>query len=335
MSDQIYTSQSENTSNNFVIIAEACGRGVLTKTNFANGTQKSYDLVKYFNFSEYEISDLHELYALSIGMLTQPKSCFIRARIKDPSKARNVVRKTNGDEATLVLEKFNWFALDIDWKKESSGNLKEDCDDVLNTLHIGDYDCFAVASSSYGFKPGINMRIFLWANRAVSGVDVKNWLGDTKGVSDPAILNPAQIIYTAAPLGIDPMIDKSRIVWLPSMFNKDKGIDVRITDHWNMRGAPEIVYNKDRAILNANAHYNRIGLLDVGYRHPGLINECIPLGKLVGQGHFDRDEVIDKAYAECNNWRGPRDTKKDIETIKWAVDKGIAAMSVNKNVGEF
>jgi len=341
MSDRIYTNDESSANHNHVIIAEACGRGVLTKTNFANGTQKSYDLVKYFNFSEFELSDLRDLYALSIGMLTQPKRCFIRARIKDPSKARKVVRKVNGDEATLVLEKCNWFVLDIDWKDgEYTGDVLVDSQSVLLALNSDKFkgcDYFAVASASYGFKPGINMRMFFWSSRPVSGLDVKNWLGDTNGVSDPAILNPIQIIYTAAPMGIDPVAGKNRVVWKSSILRKNNGmVDVRITDDWSLRGAPEIVYNKERAILNANAHYNRIGLLDIGYRHPGLITECIPLGKLVGQGHFERDEVIDRAYEECSNWYGNRDPEKDRQTIIWAVDKGIAAMDANNNqTGEF
>jgi len=335
MSDRIYPDEAESAIHNVVIIAEAVGRGVLTKTNFASGVQKSYDLVKYFNFTEYEVGELYDLYALSIGMLTQPKKCFIRARIKDVLQSRKVVRKVNGDDATLVLEKCNWFALDIDWKSvESSGNLKEDCDRVLLALNIGDCDCFAVASSSYRFKPGINMRMFLWASNPVSGLDVKNWIGNGDGVCDPAILNPAQIIYTAAPMGVDPMNDTDRIIWLPAMFKKNRYVNVKITDDWNMRGRPEIVYTKERAVLNAKAHFGRISVLDVGGRHQGLISECLALGKLVGQGHFDRDEIINEAYEACNDWYGQRDTKKDMETITWAIDKGILAMDKN-DLGEF
>ena len=332
MSDRIYTTGDSNAIDNFVTVCEAIG-GVLTKTNFANGNQKSYDHVKFFNLEEISISNLYDLYCLSIGMLTQHNCCFIRARIKDEAKTQHVVRKCNGDEATLILQNQNWVPLDIDWSYPATGNIKEDAQTAILALpaifHGVDY--FAVASASYGFKPGIRMRLFFWCQYPVSNLDIKKCLADHKKIADPAIYNPIQPIYTSEPIGVNPV--KNRIVWKKSLF--DKPLLITISDHQNIRGAAEIWYTKNRAEMNKVKHLERIGMLTHGERHPGLITEGLPLGKLIGQGHFERETIIDEVMDLLDDqWTGKRDPKKDRETITWAIDKGIASMEEKNNMSD-
>ena len=112
MSDRIY-SNDESHASNFVVIGQAC-RGVLTKVNRLDGSQIPFHNVKYYNFFEEEIINLRALYSLSAKMLNKPKCCFLRCRIKDQNIRRAVVRKANGDDATLIPGRFNWFAIDID-----------------------------------------------------------------------------------------------------------------------------------------------------------------------------------------------------------------------------
>lgn len=333
MSDRIYTDSDSVASENFVIIAEAC-RGVLTKRNFADGSQRSYDHVKLFNFEEVYLYNLRNLYDLSIGMISQPKKCFIRARIKDEAKSRGVVRKYNGDDATLVLEKCNWFAIDVDYKTgEYTGNLKEDTVTALLALpeQLSKSEYFAVASASYGVKPGIHMRVFFWVKYPVSGIDLKNFFEGYKNVTDTAIFNSIQIIYTAAPLGVNPV--KERIIWKQPLFPKE--LIIPITDHQSMRGAPEMIYTKERSIKNVAAHLERIGMLAPGERHDGLIKECLPLGKAIGQGYFEFEEMFDKVMLVLDmEWSGKRDTKKDAEVVRWALNKGMESMLETLSIPE-
>src|SRR5262249_34260960 len=156
---------------------------------------------------------LWDLYCLSKCMLTEYRCCYIRARVKD--KDRNVQRKYLGDDATLVLQDMNWFALDIDGFGESSGNLAIDMQEVLAALPRAflRVQCFAVASASYGIKPGIRMRLFFWSDKPCSNLDLKRYLHGNKAKADLALFNPIQPIYTAAPIFVgwsDPV--KERIL---------------------------------------------------------------------------------------------------------------------------
>jgi hypothetical protein len=332
MSDRIYSDNSDVASENWVTVCEAIG-GNLTKINYANGRQKPYDHVKFFNLFEYPLTNLHDLYVHSVSLITQHNCCFVRARIRDENKVHHVVRKTNSEEATLVMENFNWVPLDIDWTHPSSGNLLEDAETTrlaLPPAFHGGIEYYAVASASYGFKPGIRMRLFFWNKHPVSNVDIKNYLADYKRIADPAIYNPAQPIYTSEPIGVNNV--KQRIAWYTPFLSK-KELIIPITDHQNMHGAPEKWYTKNRADLNLAAHYGRISMLPIGDRHNGLIDQCLPIGKLVGQGHFEREVIIDELMVLLDKeWAGKRDIKKDRETVAWAVDKGIAAMERGRNV---
>jgi hypothetical protein len=322
MSDRIYSDTADVASEDFVTVAEAIG-GNLTKINYANGRQKPYDHVRFFNLFEYPLTNLHDLYMHSVSLLTQHNCCFIRARIKDENHTQHVVRKTNSAEATLVMEKMRWVPLDIDWTHPSSGNLLEDCQDVILALPsiFTGVEYYAVASASYGFKPGIRMRMFFWSDNPVSGIDIKNCLVDYKKIADPAIYNPAQPIYTSEPIGVNPV--KQRIVWYTPLFPKRLIVPSK-NEHY--RGQPEKWYTKSKAILFAEKAYLKIAELPPGDRHDGLISMGYHLGKLVGQGHFDRSEIIDRMYTACDYWYGKRDTKKDMETIIWSVDRGIKSM---------
>jgi len=320
VSDRIYTNDTSEAIHNVVTIAEAC-RGTLAKTNFANGSQTQYDRVKFFNFTEYEIGSLHDLYSISLGLLDNSRCCFIRARVMDERKSRGVVRKQN---ETLIADKFNWVVIDADWKDAvASGNIVEDSQKAISRLPECFHGCeyFAVASASYCFKPGIRIKLFFWSQNAVSNLDMKNCLHG-RNEFDPAVYQPIQLIYTARPNGVDTV--KNRITYKKPLFPKQ--LKIVITDHQHMRGEPEVWYTLERAKRNKSAHLFRISLLSEGDRHEGLIREGLPLGKLVGQGHFEEENIIEEVLEVCSSWIGKHDTTKDRATITWAIQKGIAAM---------
>ena len=328
MSDTIYNDSFAGASDNVVCVAQAAEPSkLLTKRNYKD-SQRSYDQVTYFNFFESTISSLDELFNLCKRMLDKPRCCFIRARIKDHQKRRHVRRKYKED-ATLVLENCNWFALDVDWQEqESSGNLVADANSVLLALpsRFANVECFVVASASYGIKPGIRMRMFFWSHNPVSNSDLKRALTGYEKICDPAIFNPIQPIYTAKPIfsGIDDPV-KQRIAWITPLGIFSSVVEIS-ADYEHYRGAKEKRYTKAKADKFIESALLKLTELTSGDRHNGLISCGYHLGKLVGQEHFERDEVIRRMYEACEYWIGKRDTKKDMSTIIWAVDRGILAM---------
>jgi hypothetical protein len=329
MSDRIYSESESNSNENIVTVAQAC-HGTLAKQHFANGLSRSYDRVKYFNFFETNIWSLDELYNLSKRLLFKPKCCFIRARLKDANRRRHLLRRAydrDGVAATLIPYRCFWFALDIDGYGESLGDLCADVHQVLLALpsRFQDVECFAVASASYGIKSGIHLRLFFWSQNPVSNTDILKVLKGNKACADLAIYeNPVQPIYTAAPIFNDGLIDpvKQRMMWVQGTF---ANVLIPQEDIYT-KGMPEIPYTKQEADRQAAKYYSNIARLSSGERHSGLIHWCIPLGKLVGQGHFEREDVIDIALNHCSFWGGKRDTDKDRKTITYAVDHGIDAM---------
>jgi hypothetical protein len=219
--------------------------------------------------------------------------------------------------------------LDIDWASEpATGNLIADANTVLLALPrcFENVECFVVASSSYGIKPGIRMRMFFWSRNAVSNQDLKRALVGYETIADPAIFNPIQPIYTAAPIfeGIDDPV-KQRIKWITPLGIYASMVDVP-AEYQYYKGSAEKRYTKSRIDSIVERSLLRIAELAPGDRHPGLIAEGYLLGKMVGQSDLDRNETIERALEACSYWSGSRNVPKDKSTLTWAIDRGIAAM---------
>jgi len=328
MSDRVYSNDSDGANHNFVTIAQAC-HGVLAKRFFRDGNVKSYDLVKHYNFFEQEITCLRDLYTLCLYLVERQRCCVIRARVKDLKKTRRVRRLCNGEDATLILDRFNWFAIDVDNFKGYTGDLETDSNTVLMELPTAFRGCeyFAMASASYGIKE-ISIRMFFWSDNLVSNVDLKKALRGS--IVDLAIFNPIQLIYTARPIfdvGMtDPVSD--RIVWKQPLFPKKLVIP---SSGGNNSGDPEKWYTKQQADVMIEKTLLKIEDLPPGGRHDGLRDQCYFIGKLVGQGHFELEEIKDRAFAACDAWGGQRDTKKDMQTIQYGIDRGIESMQRGEN----
>jgi hypothetical protein len=330
MSDRIYSDDESFARENIALVAQAC-HGVLTKRYLTNNTVVSYDKVKHFNFFEYNIWSLSELYNLSKLLLNKPRCCLIRAKLKDRNRRRNMLRRAydreDGSEATLLQDRFNWFAMDIDGYGLSLNNLFTDTHQVLLALGEGfqDTECFAVASASYGVKPAVHMRLFFWSQEAVSNLDLFRALKNNRANVDTSLYsNPVQPIYCAAPLFEGGLTDpiKQRIMWISGQFSSV--IIPSSPEHG--KGMAEVVYTKQEADAFITKQLTLLSRLAPGDRHTGLWNIGVFLGKLVGQNHFERNEVIDRAFNHCSFWRGKRDTRKDLATITDAVDHGIRSM---------
>jgi len=328
MADYIYDTSTDYASDNFVTVAQTADGKLLTKRNYV-GHQVSYDRAFKYNFFEVPIGSLDELYMLCIRMLDKPRCCFVRARIKDMNNRFNVRRLyKDPEDSTLILEPCNWFALDIDWEHPSSGDLLEDSSTILLALPpcFRGVEYFVVASASYGYKPGIRMRMFFWSRGVVNNTDLKRLLHGYERIADPAIFNPIQPIYTAKPIYVesnDPI--EKRIAWYTPFGIFAYGVEIS-AENKSYVGAPEIRYTKKSAENFLQKKLLDIADLTIGDRHNGLVHAGYFLGKLVGQGHFEREEIIELMFDACSYWNGRRSTAKDRETITFAVDRGIDAM---------
>lgn len=334
MSDRIYSNDPDYASDNIVLVAQSANANkLLTKRNSPAG-QRSYDNVYKYNFHEVRIDSLDELYCLSKRMLEKPRCCFVRARVKDLNNRFNVRRLYKDEDATLVLQNFNWLALDIDWKTQpSSGDLISDTKDVLLALpscFLG-VECFVVASSSYGLRlgnkpPTIRMRMFFWSRQTVSNTDLKRCLSGYEKICDLAMFDPIQLIYTAKPIFTD-MLDPvpNRIEWITPLGMFSNYVEIQPA-YQHYKGSPEIWYTRRAAEAFRNKYLILIANLSTGERRPGLIKFGYFMGKLVGQGHYDRDEMIEWMIDACDEWTDTHDPKKDREAITYGVDGGIDSM---------
>lgn len=329
MSDSTYSHVESDASENYVTVAQTVSpRLILTKRNYASGEQASYDRVKHFNFFERRMESLDQLYQLCKELLDKPRCCLIRARIKDLNNRRNVVRKCVGADATLVVGKCNWFALDIDGLDGYTGDLLSDLNTALLALPPAfQAECFAVASASYGFfkKPGIHMKLFYWSLRPISHIDLKRSLAGNKAKADLAIFNPIQLIYVAKPFwhGMDDPI-KERIVYFPYT---NAMIDIPSYET-NKVGAQESYYTKRQSVGIIVKSFERIAELKQHYRHDGLIREGYLGGHLCYQGFLDEEEALDRLALVTNEYwiDPPPNPEKDRATYLYAFRQGIKQM---------
>jgi hypothetical protein len=335
MSDRIYDTSSQNAIDNFVTIAQAASpRFILTKRNYVNGLQDSYDRVKHFNFTQRQIESLDNLYMLCRELLEDPRRCIIRAQIKDNTKdCKHAIRKCVGPDATLVVQEQNWFCIDIDGLDGYTGDLLSDLNTVLLALPPAfRTECFAVASASYGFfkKPGIHMKVFYWSWQPVSGSDLKRALAGNQAKADVAIFNPIQLIYIAKPfwVGCDDPI-KERMVY----YNRPENAFVNIPIYSrHYQGAPEQTYTKRQSIGVIVRSFERIAELTYGNRHNGLIREGFLGGHLCYQGFLDEDDALERLEIATSYWTGtPPNPEKDREAYLYGFKQGIQQMEDKEN----
>ncbi len=332
MSDTIYTGVEQVATENFVTVAQtASPRFILTKRNYSNGTQDSYDRVKHYNFFQEHVDTLDSLYNLCVRLLDKPRCCIIRALIKDENKRKHVVRKYIGEDATLVINKCNWFCIDIDGLDGYTGDLLTDLNTVLLALPAGfQAECFAVASASYGFptKPGIHMKVFYWSWQPVGHEDLKRSLRGNKAKADLAIFSPIQLIYIARPFWInmdDPI--KERIVWYRNPLNAVVNIP-SYSEHY--RGAQEQYFTKRQSVGVIIRSFEKIAELSSGSRHNGLIREGFLGGHLCYQGYLTEEDALDRLQIATSYWHNPSPAK-DRDAYLYGFNQGIKQMIDKEN----
>jgi hypothetical protein len=292
----------------------------LTKIFYRDKVQ-TYDNVKTFNFYEYQVEHLDDLARIVLKMLEQPRCCLLRAVPKD--KTRRVLRRINGDDATLIEQPQHWFAIDVDGYAESTGDVRTDAETVLAGLGWTGTDCFAIASASYGVKPGIRLRMFFWANRKVECIVLKKLLMNNKVCADLAMFFPIQPIYVAKPIFADGLKDT-----VEKRFALLAGEKRCVEVPWNLEPTDrysERMYSKRQAKLHLKKAFENVMQAESGSRHDVLINMGIWMGKLIAQDVLDQDDAIETLYDATLTW-GDGNSKRDRQNILDGIKNGIMKM---------
>lgn len=309
---------------NIVTVARALHGKRLNKTIYADGTSKPYDNAFRFKYFSIEVEDLLGLCELVQVLLHKPQSCLIRGIAIDDSisNQRRLLyydKKTN-TEPTIIEQPLNWYALDIDGVGVCTGDLKVDTRYVLLALGLQDVTCFSIPSASYGLKPGIRIRLFLWNDERITCLALKKHFTQ---IVDPALFHPIQPIYTARPTFVnrsDPCV--KLLAWIPGdkMFTSIREVYTRDA------GRGEERYTKKQAEIFVNRKSSELWSdTPVGQRHNQLYGLCIFFGKLIGQGLIEEDETIEFMLLGCQHyWKG--DAKRDHQTIVDGIKRGKDAM---------
>ena len=192
------------------------GRVLATKriTAIQGGPPKieNYGTARRFSFNEWPVSSFDEMADALADLQERAQSFLVRGKPIDGIDRNNAPRRLRprGDEpATLIAQARHWLALDVDsvpcpagidpiWEPDA---VVEHVVELLPEEFHG-VSVFWAFTSGHGLKPGIRIRLFYWLDRAVADDDLKIWLAQpiADKLIDPAIFNPIQAIYTAAPL---------------------------------------------------------------------------------------------------------------------------------------
>ena len=329
MSTKLYSNSEADASPNFsdknnITIAWAQKGKYLTKRIYQN-KEIPYDQAYLYRFFCRDVYCLSDLLQLTVLCLSKPQCCFIRGVPKDDND-RAIQRRTFHDkpdvEATIIEQKQNWYALDIDGYGECSGDLKRDTKTVLLALGLQNVEAFSIPSAGYLRKTGIRIRLFLWNNVKVSCISLKKHFEKYKSVVDLALFHPIQPIYVARPIfhyGDDPC--SRMFVWIPG--------EVQCTDiperynKW-LNDRSEELYTRKQARRYLNTFLQESHEIASGDRHKWLIKISIALGKWIRQDLLDEGDVIDELFLTTAIWGGDR--KRDMQTILDGIKEGKLKM---------
>jgi hypothetical protein len=189
-----------------ITVLRARGRR-LAKLVGRDGRIVSYDEAKHFDLSEIPVDGLDHFEQDLRRLLHQPNRCIVRGGIADPGRVTSVRRLLHPDDAelpTLVEVPRCWLPLDFDKLTRPADVAVEDlaaCATIAIAALPSEFHaarCLVQATASHGFKPGLRLRLWFWLDRPVGTAELKRWLSAVP--VDHAVFNPAQIIYTAAPV---------------------------------------------------------------------------------------------------------------------------------------
>lgn len=196
----------------------------------------SYENMKLFSGEERPVASIYELHDLLTGIERDFSSYVVRGKIADGVDRNRMLRRSrdkhDGIDPTLLPAEHHWIALDIDAipcpeyiepEREPRAAAEYVIDQLPEEFH--DVTCRWQFTSSQSFKGStINLRLFYWADWALSDSDLKTWLCQCEPgtkirrwpMIDAAVFAVSQPVYTAHPIitGMrDPMPERTGILF--------------------------------------------------------------------------------------------------------------------------
>ena len=329
-------SGQERVYDNVVTVARTHYRNQrLTKTIYANKPTDDYDRVKHFNFYEREVFDFDELKSLLAKVICDQRCCLVRSiPINETVNVQRIFSdKSTSGKPTLIERPQNWYALDVDKYGEATGNIKLDTRQVVRKLPpvFRDARCIAIASSGYTIKPGIRLRLLFWNEAQITAYDLQRYFKNYGGIVDFKLFHPIQPIYVAKPVFVgrdDPVPNRMVEINLQGIATDiphDAAGDYHNgLEKWYCKREADNILRDSLRIISETEYQGDPS------RHDVLLDRARLIGKLVKQGHFDRQFARDQLMAACDEWGSDnRNTTKDADTIDDGLDRGELAMGLS------
>ncbi len=156
--------------------------------------------------------------------------------------------------------------------------------------------CLCTATSSYGIKPGLCVRLWFLLDRPLTCVEKRAWLRPVSWV-DPALYSPNQPIYTAAPIFADehdnPLPTERRFVVLDGCERVTPPVAERLKPKVYARPAQCDYHppaNDDMGVLLVAM--GRVTAAEPGERHKAIVRTAFWLMERVVRSEVSRDKAL-------------------------------------------
>lgn len=284
----------------------------MTKT-FTTKGNKSYPNAYLFDVKQFEIPDINELAKALTELQRQPSTCVIRGQLKQGTSAKNVQRKTRGDDAIFTDKLSKHIHIDVDGVNAPEGVTMDKWPEYVITQLPKPFQSVSYYyqySSSAGMKPGIRLHLWFISTMPFDNREFKRWyshLPDEQQLFiDDAVFRPAQVNYIQSPVFIgidDPLASMARsgLVMKESqtvslVIPKEA---IRLSKPLNT-DVPAVLLNKGDAM---NAFYKKLWQIE----HSGRLH--IPI------------------LSACSAYRWASETKGIDENPDWCLEKIREAVS--------
>lgn len=190
---------------------------VLTRRRDGTIRKKSYGSGMWFRPTVVGVSDIRELGRALALLEPAPQSFVVRGALTADADPERMVRRTRarpGEPPTLAEVPRHWVMIDVDGVPRGDGpdpatDPEGAAAAVIDLLppEFRRVTCWWQWSSSQGADADdtLSIHLWFWLAEPRGSADLKRWAGAVNEDSgfrlvDPALFNPAQIHYTAAPI---------------------------------------------------------------------------------------------------------------------------------------
>ena len=310
-------------------VMRARGGKRMAKTIMPDGTIRDYDSGWRYDAHTRHMDGLEHLRTALDTLIRQPDRCVVRGALAAGETASGIRRLTHrddetGDEPTLTDVPRRWLAIDAEGLPRPVSVKPDDllacADIVLERLPDAFSQAAGIvqASGGHGIKPDIRLRLWYWCDRAVTGPELKRWLAG-KSV-DPSVFNPAQPIYTAAPVfeggGADHishrLADWPGYGWLTVPAPDDLAPPPRPAPE---AVQPVCVAGSARATLYVNAALGNAcaRIRNATLRHPAILQEACSLARFVNVGLLNESDMHNALWSAAQG--AGKDDKEEVKRM--------------------